>query len=114
MEFATVESPPYDRLIAVEAKISHWQGVWVQAYRNLQFADESWVVLDHVYVRPALAQMARFAAAGVGLASMDREGGLFIHHAAPTQGPMSPAKRWQAQAVLASRALARQVNSGTG
>lgn len=113
LEIATVKSLPYDRLIAVEAKISNWQRVLVQAYRNLQFADESWVVLDHVYVRPAIAQAARFKTAGVGLASVDRNRGLIIHYAAPTHGPMSPGKRWQAQAVLASRVLARQSASGS-
>ncbi|MBL0427948.1 hypothetical protein [Ramlibacter alkalitolerans] len=102
LNIATVKSPPYDRLIAVEAKISNWQRVLVQAYRNLQFADESWVVLDNAFVRPAVAQVARFEAAGVGLASIARGRGLVIHHAAPAYGPMSPSKRWQARAVLAS------------
>jgi hypothetical protein len=111
LEISTVKALPYDRLIAVEAKISDWQRVLIQAYRNLQFADESWVVLDHAFIRPAVAQVSRFRLAGVGLASMDRERGLFIHHAAPTQGPMSPGKRWQAEAVLASRVLAKRIAS---
>ncbi|MEY4756960.1 MAG: hypothetical protein RJA34_1858 [Pseudomonadota bacterium] len=108
---SSLRTPPFERLIAVEAKISDWQRVLVQAYRNLQFADESWVVLDHAFVRPAIAHLDRFRVAGVGLASVERGRGLFIHHAAATQGPMSPAKRWQAQAVLSSRALARRTVS---
>ena len=107
VQIATVKSPPYERLIAVEAKISNWQSVLSQAYRNLQFADESWVVLDHTFVRPALSQQARFEAAGVGLASIARGRGLILHLAAAHHGPMSVAKRWQAQAALASRAVAR-------
>ena len=55
LDLATVKTPPFERLIAIEAKISDWQRVLVQAYRNLQFADESWVVLDHTYIRPAIA-----------------------------------------------------------
>jgi hypothetical protein len=110
----SLRTPPFERLIAVEAKISDWRRVLVQAYRNLQFADESWVVLDHTFARPAIAQLDRFRVAGVGLASVERGRGLFIHHAATTQGPMSPAKRWQAQAVLASRALTRRIVSGAG
>jgi hypothetical protein len=109
---STIKSLPYDRLIAVEAKISNWQRVLVQAYRNLQFADESWVVLDHAFVRPAVARVDRFRVAGVGLASVDCDRGLFIHHAALTQGPMSAGKRWQAEAVLASRVLAKGTASG--
>lgn len=109
-----VRTPPFERLIAVEAKISDWRRVLVQAYRNLQFADESWVVLDHAFARPAIAQLDRFRVAGVGLASIEHGRGLFIHHAAATQGPVSPAKRWHAQAVLSSRALTRKIVSGAG
>ncbi|MGN7875943.1 hypothetical protein ACTJKJ_20485 [Roseateles sp. 22389] len=107
-------TPPFERLIAVEAKLSDWQRVLVQAYRNLQFADESWVVLDHSFARPAIAQLDRFRVAGVGLASIERGRGLFIHQAAGSEGPMSPAKRWQAQAVLSSRVLTRKIASGAG
>ena len=108
----TVKTQPFERLIAVEAKISDWQRVLVQAYRNLQFADESWVVLDHAYVRPAIAQLERFKVAGVGLASIDRKRGLFVHQGAASRGPVSLGKRWQAQAILASRLLARRAKSG--
>ena len=111
LDIATVGTPPFERLIAIEAKISDWQRVLVQAYRNLQFADESWVVLDHTYIRPAMAQLERFKVAGVGLASIDRNRGLFIHHGATAQGPVSLGKRWQAQAVLASRVLTRRIVS---
>lgn len=108
----TVKTAPFERLIAVEAKLSDWQRVLVQAYRNLQFADESWVVLDHAFIRPALAQLERFKVAGVGLASIDHGRGLFVHHAAMSQGPVSLGKRWQAQSVLAARILKRQITSG--
>lgn len=108
LDVFTVKAPPFERLIAVEAKLSDWQRVLTQAYRNLQFADESWVVLDHAFVRPALTQLDRFKVAGVGLASILRGRGLIVHHAAMSQGPVSLGKRWQAQAVLASRVLKRQ------
>jgi hypothetical protein len=108
LSISPITTTPFERVIAVEAKISEWQRVLVQAYRNLQFADESWVVLDHTFVRPALSQIARFKAAGVGLASMERGSGLYVHLAAKNVGPMSEAKRWQAQAVLATRVVARR------
>ncbi len=108
LDLLTVKTPPFDRLIAVEAKLSDWQRVLVQAYRNLQFADESWVVLDHAFIRPAIAQLERFKVAGVGLASIDCGRGLFIHHAAAPHGPVSQGKRWQAQAELSSRLLKRR------
>lgn len=108
LSLTTVSTLPFERLIAVEAKISEWQRVLVQAYRNLQFADESWVVLDHAFVRPALAQLNQFKVSGVGLASIGRDDGLLIHLAAKSVGPMSVGKRWQAQAVLAARAVSRR------
>jgi hypothetical protein len=109
-----LRTPPFERLIAVEAKLGDWRCVLGQAYRNLQFADESWAVLDHALAGPAVAQLYRFKVAGVGLASVERGRGLFIHHAAPSSGPMSPAKRWQAQAVLASRTMTRRIASRAG
>ena len=111
LSLTTISTLPFERLIAVEAKISEWQRVLVQAYRNLQFADESWVVLDHAYVRPALAQLDRFKVSGVGLASLSRADGLFVHLAAQSVGPVSVGKRWQAQAVLAERVLSRRASS---
>lgn len=108
LELLTIKTLPFERLIAIEAKLSDWQRVLVQAYRNLQFADESWVVLDNAFIRPALAQLERFKVAGVGLASIDHQRGLFVHHAAMSQGPMSLGKRWQAQSVLAARVLKKK------
>lgn len=106
---STVSTLPFEKVIAVEAKLSEWRRVLVQAYRNLQFADESWVVLDHAYVRPALAQIERFKSAGIGLASVDRrQTGLYVHLSATSAGPMSVTKRWQAQAVLAARVVAKR------
>lgn len=113
LEIFTIKAPPFERLIAVEAKLSDWQRVLIQAYRNLQFADESWVVLDHTFIRPAIAQLERFKVAGIGLASIDCSYGLYVHHVASTQGPVSQGKRWQAQAVLASRILKRRIVSGS-
>lgn len=109
LELAAIGTLPFERVIAVEAKLSEWQRVLSQAHRNLQFADESWVVLDHACVRPALAQVERFQSAGVGLASLDRlSQGIIIHVPAAASGPVSITKRWQAQAVLAARAVRRR------
>lgn len=114
LTLTAVRTLPFEHLIAVEAKISDWQHVLVQAYRNLQFADESWVVLDHMYIRPALAQLERFKVAGVGLASVDRNRGLFVHLGPTSSGPVSLGKRWQAQAVLAARTMTRRNPSVAG
>jgi len=103
-----IKTQPFHQIISIEAKLSDWSRALVQAYRNLQFADESWVVLDHRFYKPALTQLERFRRSGVGLASVDIEGRLFIHYEAPTSSPISITKRWHAQAALARRALRYQ------
>lgn len=102
-----VSNQPFETIIAIEAKLSDWSRALTQAYRNRQFADESWVVLDHRNYRPALAQVQRFAISGVGLASIDTNGELYIHNPAEFSPAISLAKRWHAQAALARRLVNR-------
>lgn len=100
---ASVRVQPFQSIIAVEAKLSDWSRALGQAYRNRQFADESWVVLDHRFHRPAVAQLERFVRSGVGLISMELKGDLYVHHRAIAAPAMSSTKRWHAQAALARR-----------
>lgn len=104
-KLASVKRSPFENIIAIEAKLSDWSRALVQAYRNRQFADESWVVLDHRYHQAALAQLERFERAGVGLASVDTQKNLFIHLLATASPAMSATKRWHAEAALARRAI---------
>lgn len=101
-----VKTPPFDKIISIEAKLSDWGRALTQAYRNRQFADESWVVLDHRFYKPAVAQLERFQRSEVSLASVDTTGNLFLHYVAPSTTPISPTKRWHAQAALARRVCA--------
>ncbi len=94
---------PFESIVSIEAKLTDWPRALVQAYRNLQFANESWVVLDHKFCKPALIRLDHFERAGVGLASIDGSGDLHLHFRAPSAQPLSPMKRWQAQAALARR-----------
>lgn len=103
----SVKEAPFEKIIAVEAKLSDWSRALVQAYRNRQFADESWVVVDHQFHKAAFAQLDRFTRSGVGLASVDVIGNLYIHHLAPSAPAISPTKRWHAQAALARRVVER-------
>ncbi|MGA0571493.1 hypothetical protein ACO2Q9_12330 [Variovorax sp. VNK109] len=104
IEIAAVEKVPFNTIIAVEAKLSDWPRALAQAYRNKQFADQSWVVLDHSYHRAALKNLSKFSQSGVGLVSIDRNSGLFVH-LDPCGGETSTIKRWVAQAALAKRAV---------
>lgn len=103
----SVSKLPFEKVIAVEAKLSDWQRALVQAYRNKQFADESWVVLDHRFFKPALAGIDKFRLSGVNLASLDLTGNLYLHYHEPTVAVFNLTKRWQAQAALARRVLAQ-------
>lgn len=104
---ATVEQPPFQAIVAVEAKLSDWARALVQAYRNQQFADESWVVLDHCHHKAAVRNADEFRKAGVGLASVAQKQGLFVHVPAAAVGPISTGKRWTAQSALAKRVVLR-------
>ncbi len=103
-----VDVPPFRTIVAIEAKLSDWQRALGQAYRNLQFADESWVVLDHYFHRAAANNLDRFSQAGVGLASISESSELFVHISARTEEPFSRIKRWQAHAALARRVIERR------
>lgn len=102
-ELASIKVAPFQSIISVEAKLYDWSRALVQAYRNRQFADESWVVLDHRFYKPARIQLERFRRSGVGLASVDLAGNLYIHYLAPSTPAISSTKRWHAQASLARR-----------
>jgi hypothetical protein len=98
---------PFTNVVAIEAKLKDWSRALVQAYRNKQFAEESWVLIDHAYARSALTNATRFAHSGVGLASLDSSGNLFIHVVSERREPLSRTHEWQCQGALAHRLLTR-------
>lgn len=99
-QLKSVQEPPYSHVVAIEAKLQDWGRALTQAYRNRQFATQSWVVLDQHYPLSEHAVMA-FTRAHVGLATCSISGGLKIHVAAPSLPPNSPQRAWVAQAVVA-------------
>lgn len=91
---------PFRHVVAIEAKLYDWGRALTQAYRNRQFATQSWVVLDAHYSTSKVAIDA-FKQAGVGLASCSITGQLHFYVKARTMRPVSPQRLWVAQAVLA-------------
>lgn len=67
-----------DELIAVEAKLKDWRKALKQAYRYLDYADQTWVLLDEKHVNPAVKNIDSFKRLRVGLASISTDGDLKI------------------------------------
>jgi len=67
---------PARRLVTVEAKLSDWRRGLGQAARHAAGADAAWLVMDAARTRSAVRKADWFRAAGVGLASLGRDGAL--------------------------------------
>lgn len=91
---------PFKHVVAIEAKLYDWGRALTQAYRNRQFATQSWVVLDAHYPASKTA-IDTFKRAGVGLATCTITGEIDFYVKAMTMRPVSPQRLWVAQAVMA-------------
>jgi DNA-binding MarR family transcriptional regulator len=65
--------------IAIEAKLKNWKRALDQAFRYKWFAKKSFVVLDSVHIRPAIAHIDQFRKLNVGLAEISKSGKLLLH-----------------------------------
>lgn len=95
-------SSPIDTVVSIEAKLRDWRRALRQAYRYREFSNQSWVLMDAYRISPALVQLQQFVRSGVGLASINTSGELFIHHEPPVTEPFSDSRYW-AESVLLSR-----------
>lgn len=92
---------PIETIVSIEAKLSEWQKALRQAYRYREYSHQSWVLLDAAKAAPALAQIERFTRSGIGLASINTRGQLFIHYEPPVAAPFSESRFWAACVHLA-------------
>lgn len=100
VQLRAVSAAPFKHVVAIEAKLYDWGRALTQAYRNRQFATQSWVVLDAHYSVSKVAVDA-FRKAGVGLAACSTTGQLRFYVEARTMRPVSLQRSWVAQAVIA-------------
>lgn len=100
VQLRAATAAPFRHVVAIEAKLHDWGRALTQAYRNRQFATQSWVVLDAHYSASRSAIEA-FKQAGVGLAACSITGELHFYVKARTTRPVSPQRSWVAQAVMA-------------
>lgn len=91
------------RIHAVEAKLRDWRRALRQAYRYLDYACQSWVLLDASSVGPAIAHLNEFARLNIGLASLSTESKIMIHFVPRSSVPRSGMRFWQANAEIARR-----------
>lgn len=101
LKISPIQSAPFRQVVAVEAKLRDWRRALIQAYRYLQYSNESWVVLDHAHATSAVKNQASFSSCGVGLASMSSVGELYVHVFATNRKWEDSALAWRAQALLA-------------
>ncbi|MDR7307656.1 hypothetical protein [Rhodoferax saidenbachensis] len=100
-QISPIAIPPFKQVVAIEAKLRDWRRALVQAYRYIQFANESWVLIDHGTSSSALRHKEQFQTYGVGLASFTTGGKLFVHVPAVNRPWSNSALAWRTQALLA-------------
>lgn len=105
LQIRPIAAPPFSQVVAIEAKLRDWRRALVQAYRYLQFSNESWVVLDHRQISSALKMSELFRSSGIGLASFSTEGNLYVHVSAVNRPYDGSALAWRTQAILARHFL---------
>jgi len=96
---------PLDSIVSIEAKLRDWRSALRQAYRYREFSNQSWVLMDAARVSPALEQIQLFVRSGVGLASVNTSGKLFIHNEPSVTEPFSESRYWAASVQLTRRYL---------
>lgn len=91
---------PLDSIVSIEAKLRDWRSALRQAYRYREFSNQSWVLMDAARISHALVQLQLFVRSGVGLASFNTSGDLFIHHEPSVTAPFSESRYWAASVQL--------------
>ena len=91
------------KIVAIEAKLRNWKRALWQAYRYLEYSDQSWVLLDAYSIKPALANLLEFQRLNVGLASLSSTNEIRFYFSPVRRSPKSDHRRWQANAEIAKR-----------
>ena len=88
-------------IIAIEAKLKDWNKALKQAYRYLDFAHQTWVLLDEAHSSGAKKRLDLFSRLNVGLATLSSAKNITVLHAPLKQAPRSELRFWQANVLLA-------------
>lgn len=93
--------------IAIEAKLKNWKRALDQAFRYKWFAKKSFVVLDSINIKPAIAQIHQFKKLNVGLAEISKSGKLILHFNPSKKDPIDY-KMWMLLNEILRKSLLRK------
>ncbi len=97
--------PLASQIIAIEAKLVHWQRALAQAYRYLDYATESWVLLDAGRANGAIRSLKTFRRLNVGLMTLSPNSQPKPIYTPKKQKPKSPIRYWHVLSALGRRGL---------
>lgn len=92
--------PPVVQMHAIEAKLRDWRKALYQASRYLDFAHQSWVLLDNKYCHLALENSREFTRRSIGLLTVSPNGDFKVLINAKTSAPRSQISYWNANVTL--------------
>lgn len=92
-----------NEIVAVEAKLKDWKKALKQAYRYLDYADQTWVLLDEKHINPAIKNIDSFKRLRVGLASISTSGDLKIIFSPEKMKARFETSIWAVNANIAKR-----------
>jgi hypothetical protein len=92
--------PPVNKIYAIEAKLRDWRKALYQASRYRDFANQSWVLLDHHYSKAAIKNTDEFTKRSIGLASIEKDGNLMVHVYPKVSKPKSEYRYWYAANII--------------
>jgi hypothetical protein len=93
--------------LAVEAKLRDWKKALYQASRYRTFSNQSWVLMDRRFSKPAIKNISEFKKRNIGLASFSTNGSLECHFIPTNQKPACELAHWRANTMLAKRLIAQ-------
>ena len=94
--------PVVRNILALEAKLTDWKRALKQASRYLDYAHQSWVVLDEYAIKPAQKNIKEFQRLNIGLSSISTNGEFTIYHTPSVQPPKFLTRFWQANSQIAA------------
>ena len=97
--------PVVRHLCAVEAKLTNWRKALHQANQYRDFANQAWVLLDQIAMRPALENIEAFEIFNIGLAVIAADRDLEFLFVPQMQPPRNQLRYWQANGKIAQRLL---------